>query len=236
LNSYLKILTWNCNGAFRKKYKSVQQFNSDILVIQECEDPGITADTEFKRWASNFLWTGDNKNRGLGIFAKHDIQIKKLTWKTTGEKHFIPCRINDDFNLLATWCHGANLPAFAYIGQLWKYLQLNKSRLKKSVIAGDFNSNVIWDKKSRWWNHSDCVRELTELGIESMYHHHFQEAAGLESQPTFYLQRNISKSYHIDYIFASKDFHNKIINFEIGIAGKWLVNSDHMPVVLTIQQ
>lgn len=236
MTQQLKILTWNCNGAFRRKFEFIQSFDSDLAIIQECEDPEKSPDLEYKKWASNYLWTGDSKHKGLGVFAKQHIKIEKLDWETKGEKHFIPCRVNDDFNLLAAWCHGANSPTFGYIGQLWKYLQMNKSKLGKSIIAGDFNSNVIWDKWDRWWNHSDCVRELLEINIESIYHRHFQETAGQESRPTFYLQRNLSKSYHIDYIFASKDFHSNIANFEIGTADKWLTTSDHMPVVLTLQQ
>jgi exonuclease III len=34
----MKITTWNCNGAFRKKYHLLEDFGADILVIQECED------------------------------------------------------------------------------------------------------------------------------------------------------------------------------------------------------
>nr|MBC7613897.1 endonuclease/exonuclease/phosphatase family protein [Pseudopedobacter sp.] len=235
MKSDLKIITWNCNGAFRKKFEFLDFFDSDILIIQECEDPEKSTDLEYKKWAINYLWIGDSKNKGLGVFAKPSVKIEKLNWENKGEKHFIPCRINNNFNLLAAWCHGANSPTFGYIGQLWKYLQMNKSKLNKSIIAGDFNSNVIWDRWDRWWNHSDCVRELKELNIESVYHNYFQEIEGEESRPTFYLQRNLLKSYHIDYIFASNDFHSKIKNLEIGTFENWLKISDHMPIVLTLE-
>lgn len=139
------------------------KFDSDILIIQECEDPEKSTDLEYKKWASNYLWIGDNKNRGLGVFAKSQINITKLNWELKGEKHFLPCRVNEEFNLLAMWCHLANSLTFGYIGQFWKYLQMNKSKLGKSIIAGDFNSNVMWDKWDRWWNHSDCVRKLRKL-------------------------------------------------------------------------
>ena len=35
----MKIITWNCNGAFRKKYDFLNNFDWDIAVIQECENP-----------------------------------------------------------------------------------------------------------------------------------------------------------------------------------------------------
>jgi exonuclease III len=229
-------LTWNCNGAFRKKFELFEAFKADILIIQECEDPSKSSDNKYKDWANNSLWTGENKNRGLGIFAKPQISISKLDWPDNGEKYFIPCRVNDDFNLLGVWCHGANSPTFGYIGQMWKYLQINKLNLKKAVIAGDFNSNVIWDKWDRWWNHSDVVRELKEFEIESIYHEIFKEIQGQETQPTFYLTRKLLKPYHIDYIFASRIIMAKVISLEIGNPEQFLARSDHMPIMLTIRK
>ena len=35
----MKIISWNCNGAFRKKFSKILDFDADIHVIQECEDP-----------------------------------------------------------------------------------------------------------------------------------------------------------------------------------------------------
>ncbi|MCK5341980.1 MAG: endonuclease/exonuclease/phosphatase family protein [Candidatus Heimdallarchaeota archaeon] len=226
----MKIVTWNCNGAFRKKFESLNEFQADIIIIQECENPEQSNDKKYRNWATNYQWTGENKNKGLGVFAKNDIQLERLDWKSDGLKYFIPCRINDDFLLLASWCHGANSPTFGYIGQLWKYMQMHKSKFNKSIVAGDLNSNVIWDRWDRWWNHTDVVRELKEIQIESLYHQYFKEEAGKETQPTLFLQRKLEKPYHIDYVFASNELSKSLINMTIGQSDKWLETSDHMPV------
>ena len=150
----MKILTWNCNGALRNKFDNLTDFNADIIVIQECENPAETKHKEYIKWAENHLWIGDTKNKGIGIFAKKNIVLKKLNWsdnyKDHKVKHFLPCSVNGNFNLLAIWTHSNKSPTFGYIGQLWKYLQVNKSNLNKSLIIGDFNSNKIWDKWDRW--------------------------------------------------------------------------------------
>ena len=226
----MKILTWNCNGALRKKFVHLNVFTADIVVAQECEDPSRSGDNVYKEWAGNHLWTGENKNKGLGIFAKENIKLEKLNWDSNSLKYFIPCKVNNDFKIVGAWCHGANSPTFGYIGQLWKFLQLHKSKLGKCIIAGDFNSNVIWDKWDRWWNHSDVVRELGELKIQSLYHKHFSEKQGKETQPTFYMHRNQRKPYHIDYIFGSTEIAKAVKSFAIGKRKPWLEISDHMPV------
>ncbi len=56
----MKIITWNCNGAFRNKYQALDHFNADILVIQECEDPA-QSNSDYEDWSREYLWIGKNK-------------------------------------------------------------------------------------------------------------------------------------------------------------------------------
>ena len=227
----MKIITWNCNGAFRKKFHWIENLNPDISIIQECEDPNQVKDKKYKDWANNYLWIGENKNKGLGVFAKDGIKLERLVWPSGKCELFLPCKINDSFNLLSVWTRQANSPTFQYIGQFWKYLQINKNVIKKEniLIAGDFNSNSMWDAWDRWWNHSDVVRELEELGIYSLYHTVKHEAQGSESDPTFYMHRKREKSYHIDYAFVSRKYL-PYASLEVGNPRIWLEHSDHMPL------
>lgn len=227
----MKVVTWNCNGAFRNKFEKLCSFDADIYVIQECEDPMQCKDIQYKEWAKNYLWVGDSKNKGLGIFCKWNIHLVINDWEKNGTKHFISAKINNDFDLIAVWNHHANSPNFKYIGQFWKYLQVNKSRLDNCLIVGDFNSNKIWDQWDRWWNHTDVVRELEEIGIRSIYHEFYNVLQGEEVHPTFFLHRNLAKPYHIDYIFATKNRFGKIDSCEIGETSIWLTISDHLPIV-----
>lgn len=232
----MKVVSWNCNGAFRRKFKYLEHFDADVLIIQECEDPIQAKDNAYKEWAKNYLWTGHNKNSGLGVFAKENLELSMLDWPSDKFELFLPFRINQNLSLLAVWTKQANSPTFQYIGQFWKYFQLNKELISayKPIICGDFNSNKIWDKWDRWWNHSDVVSALSELGIESLYHvNHIQEQ-GAEKDATFYLHRKLEKPYHIDYAFLPKPFLN---NASISIGGykDWISISDHMPLLITIE-
>ncbi len=35
----IKIVTWNCKRAFRKKFENISDFNADIYIIQKCKNP-----------------------------------------------------------------------------------------------------------------------------------------------------------------------------------------------------
>lgn len=231
----MKIVTWNCNGAFRRKFGRIAELNADIYVIQECENPTDSKHIEYQKWAKNYIWKGDTKNKGIAIFAKPEITLKELNWsnefKGHNVKHFLPCEINEQFNLLAVWTHRNSSPNFAYMGQFWKYLQINRDKMKNILLIGDFNSNKIWDEWDRWWNHSDVVNELKELGIESFYHKLKEEEQGKESKPTLYFQRKLDRPYHIDYVFGSKEFGEILSKLDVGIAENWLDISDHMPII-----
>lgn len=248
----MKIVTWNCNGALRKKTEALDTLEADVYVIQECEDPARSTDM-FRDWAGSYLWVGTSKHKGLGVFPKKGNTVQAAdwfgtfnqpgvansntssSWTTADLKLFIPFTLNNDCLLLGVWTKAEGADVFSYIGQLWKYLQIHRAQLhqNKTILLGDLNSNSIWDKPDRWWNHSDVVEELGAIGLQSVYHRQACEAQGKESTPTFFLQRNEKKAYHIDYVFASDDLSNQA-HVEIGDTKAWLKLSDHMPVSLTI--
>ncbi len=78
------------------------------------------------------------------------------------------------------------------------------------------------------------VAELSALGLQSIYHSAMQEPQGKESVPTFFLQRNLQKPYHIDYVFASADLL-PTCSLHLGTPEDWLPLSDHVPLVVTLQ-
>lgn len=246
----MRIVSWNCGGGLRKKLAEIDRTAADVLIIQECEDPAQSTHA-YQKWAGNYLWVGDSKNKGIGIFPKNGLKVDALNWSgefniaginhtsgswTTEElKLFLPFSINDNYKVLSVWTKGTNAQAFAYIGQLWKYLQIHADDLsgERQLIMGDLNSNAIWDKPDRWWNHSNVVKDLEELGLKSIYHHKHNALHGEESHSTFFLYRRLNKPYHIDYAFASADI---LPDCDIGIGNTsdWLDVSDHVPIVVDI--
>lgn len=49
----MKIVSWNCNGKFREEFNFIKKLDADIYVIQECENPLLCSNNDYKNFASN---------------------------------------------------------------------------------------------------------------------------------------------------------------------------------------
>jgi len=63
---------------------------------------------------------------------------------------------------------------------------------------------------------------------------HHRQVRGQERHPTFYLYRQQEKAYHIDYCFGSADIVKRLVSVEVGSHVDWMMWSDHLPVVVTL--
>ena len=224
----MKIVSWNCNGKFREKFQDILTVDADIYVIQECENPAESACLAYKEFAQNYLWTGEHKNKGLGVFAKNGIQIAENDWPKYCLRNFLSININNCFDLIAVWA------CKPYIEEYYIYQSVNISNYtENTVIIGDFNSNAIWDKKHNIRTHSSVVAQLNKIGLCSAYHYMSHQEQGKETIPTFYLYRHSDKGYHIDHCFTHK---NNIQSYRVLHNIDWLTKSDHMPIMIELCQ
>ncbi len=220
----MKIISWNCGGKFREKLKYIKKYKADIYVIQECENPSQCQDATYRAFAENYSWIGENKNKGLGIFARKNIVMRRNTWEAYCLRFFMSVNINNKFDLLGVWA------CRPYIEEYYIYQEINFSHFNNhTVIIGDFNSNAKWDKKCGNRCHSAVVSKLRDINLVSAYHYMFHEQQGAESQPTFYLYRHLDKGYHTDHCFADK---NTIKDYQILFEEKCLQLSDHIPLCI----
>lgn len=232
----LKIISWNCQGAFRNKFENILKLNPDIVVILECEPIEKLNFGKSMPLPNDFAWYSDNGKKGIGIFSYCDYRLDLLSIHNPEFRYIIPFRVYNEitsFYMLTVWAmdHKTS-PLDRYIGQVWNAVNFYSSLLNDNcVVIGDFNSNKIWDGKERSGNHTSVVKFLEDRNIVSIYHHYFNEHQGEEITKTFYLHRNINKPYHIDYVFASKSLISDMTDIEVGVFEDWILFSDHVPII-----
>jgi exonuclease III len=235
----MKMIEWNCQGAFRKKYGKVLALNPDILIVPECESGDKLEFGKLTPKPNDFFWYGDSENRGIGVFSYSDYTFEILKEFNPKFRYIIPLKASNtkfSFLLFAIWAmDNKENPDARYIAQVWLALQYYLRLLNlSSIFIGDFNSNQIWDGKDRLGNHTDVVEIFRSNNIISMYHEQHKIAHGQEKEHTFYMYRKIGKPYHIDYCFASADFLNAGFDIRLGNPEEWLEYSDHVPMIVRI--
>jgi exodeoxyribonuclease-3 len=233
----MKIITWNCNMAFRKKADLILLHKPDIIIVPECEEPERIFQEPVSQVPTSYLWFGKNIHKGLGIFSYNGYSLKLRRNHNPDFRTIVPITVKKEelrFTLYAIWANNPDDPDGCYVEQTWKAIHYYKRHLKRTatILAGDFNSNTIWDRKRRAGNHSSVVKFLEKKGIHSTYHHFHNQVQGREQHPTQYMYRHQNKPYHLDYCFVSADFVARLQSVEIGEFEAWKQYSDHVPVIV----
>jgi exodeoxyribonuclease III len=224
--------------AFRKKADFILKYKPDILIVPECEHPDKLLFPARTPKPTDIVWFGKNKHKGLAVFSYSDYRFNVLDNHNEDFKMIIPIAVTGghfNFNLFAVWANNPADKDGQYIEQVWKALHHYDTLLtnKKTILAGDFNSNTIWDRKYRAANHSNVVKLLEGKGIFSTYHLYHKQKQGKEKHPTLYLYRHKDKPYHLDYCFVSEDIAAKLQSVKIGGYKPWSKHSDHAPSSVT---
>lgn len=232
----MTIITWNCNMAFRKKWPRIVSFQPDLLIIQECEQESKYKASQRIPNYNEFIWVGDNPNKGVGILSFNDYHIELVEDYNKAFRYVIPIKVTGatTFNLFAIWAMPHKNRLKGYVGQIWRALQYYKSYLSTdTILVGDWNSNAIWDTTRKIGNHAQCVALLQKHHIVSVYHELKGEMPGKELEPTLYLLKQATKPYHLDYCFVPKKMISDQTSIEVGRMADWMDVSDHMPVMVS---
>ena len=264
----MKIVSWNCAGKFREDYKAIFEEDTDIYVIQECENPKKEGKEyeEYRKFAGeegkDYFWVGNKRgDKGLGIFKKGDIELKRIP--TKGDyKYFIYVNVDDSFNLLAVWAMDKDkeLGLPPYVEMIHDFLDENNGEKlfdeTPIIMCGDFNSSAVFNSKHTYKythrdingnpkNHTYLNCKLNDMGLYSVYHECAKEESGEEKQATFFEARHLNDSFHLDYVYTNMEIiekttltkNGKKINedlpneFEILDKYDWINLSDHLPLV-----
>jgi endonuclease/exonuclease/phosphatase family protein len=226
----LRIVTWNCcRGPFDAKAGALARLKADIAILTETARP--KADDTPQR-----LWFGGSKGSGIVVLAGGGFTLEREHAVAASDSDPVRAiRVGGpvSFHLMAVWGRQNS----DYIRGVYDRVveQLDFAKRRPTVLAGDLNSNTIWDRPRARMDHSRFVAWLrSELDLVSAYHEHRNEAHGKESKPTYYFLWNRARPYHIDYCFVPRAWGPRIRRVTIGGYEAWSRWSDHRPVMVEV--
>tara|TARA_B100000767_G_scaffold96484_1_gene92708 strand:+ start:149 stop:829 length:681 start_codon:yes stop_codon:yes gene_type:complete len=226
----MKIMTWNCNLNLAKKYQYIESFDTDILIIQECEK--LKEDYFSGR---KFFWTGRIENKGLGVLIKNDSASIDPS-VDHNLINFLPIQ-SDDLRILGVWAYNHRAIKFGNdvsgntIDAIKYYRDWLVKGSSRCIFGGDLNNSIIWDKRNNDNNFQNINSSLNDLGFESAYHLLSGEKFGQESEATFYHTKKEPKKYHIDYLYTKS---LDVKSLTVGKYQDWIKLSDHCPMIIEV--
>jgi hypothetical protein len=219
-----------------KKLDALASLGPDVAVIPEAAEPTMQAPLQpDQAIARTSAWIGPNKKKGLAVIAygNHSVEpcqrgdgdlSDALAVKVTGP---LP------FTLVGVWARAPK-----YVQHLHDVLDAWGTVFRSGdvVMAGDFNSNAIWDRLHGSKCHTSLVKRLeSEFGLVSAYHVTRNQPHGGELEPTFFWRDNKESPYHIDYAFIPKRWVARVRSVRILGGEPWRRLSDHLPLVLDLE-
>jgi len=231
--------------ALNRKFGALRDTKPDIAIVSECAHPRRLRALARQEWLEHDpVWIGGNPDKGLAVFAfnRYSARLSKPFYRAL--QHIAPVHVEGpvECNVLAVWAQnaGRTAPRKNQPGPLQTALVRYERFLsdRPSVVAGDLNSNAIWDKPGWRINHTATVKMLEGLGLVSAYHAVRGEPQGRETTPTLYW-RNRTKdgpTYHIDYVFLPGRWIDRVRDLSVGTFEDWCGSglSDHVPIIVDI--
>jgi exonuclease III len=231
----MRLVSWNCKGAFHRKHDFVADLRPDILIVPECEKLSELSRPFDSKPVRSLEWFGDNPRKGLAVVSYGDYSLEIHPSYDPRHRWIVPLSIAGPFKfvLLAVWTLPLGKIPGRYVRPLFEAFETYKSLMNESdlVWAGDFNSNFNFDEPSRQYKFCDFVALLGQNGFKSLYHNQCKCEHGKEPDKTFYLYHHADKGYHIDYAFTTDKFHPNGYDVSIGTHAEWSKRSDHAPLV-----
>ena len=239
----MRLVAWNCRSALHRKLDSLVRLEPDIAVVAECADLGTLAAKAPELSASSAVWVGANPHKGLGVFAFGEYRLSRAIAYNPRITYAVPIHVTGpvDVHLLAVWAHYGFAPLrMATPGPTLRALAAYRQFLLEtpSIVAGDLNNHVRWDKPGKAWSHARAVAAFGRLGLVSAYHAFEGVDQGFEQHPTFYWRTRSEDgaTYHIDYVFVPRTALAGLRSVRVGSRADWISTglSDHAPVIVDV--
>jgi exodeoxyribonuclease III len=224
----MRVVVWNCcRGPLSKKLSVLERLEADVAVVAEC--PQLDGTTEW-----SYAWCGANPRQGLAVLVREPFSVAALPSVSGAAPFVLPVRVSGPvpFNLLAVWTQKeAN-----YVQGLRSVLEAYEGLLaeRPAILAGDLNSNAIWDREHRSYSHSDFVADMESRGFVSSYHTFLGEQQGSETRATHHWRWSADSPFHIDYCFIPRSWVAQLAGVAVLPLDPSERISDHLPLVVDL--
>ena len=246
----LRIVTWNANMAVHRKLPILcDRLHPDVAIVPECAINEVVrrkGGADLPDFSMDWVGRPDKPNKGLAVLGFGDYMVRRAEAFDARLQWVLPIEVDGPipFNLIAVWAgnHRARIqhPDHHEVPQGRAALAVYSDWIaeRPTVVAGDFNHNVIWDKPGKEHrHHGGTVADAEAAGLVSAYHHWFEQEQGQETTPTHYWRdRTIDgPSYHIDYVFTPAGW--PITAVDLGSFDDWIGSglSDHVPLTVDLE-
>lgn len=201
----------------------------DAFIVPECgNSENIVVPDNYQ-----FYWTGNFKNKGLGVFVSKEHKQEIPSWTNLNLSFAIPVIIDDKWLLLAVWpTKIKGVTSDSYVDILLEILEYYKGYILqyKSIIIGDFN--IISSSERTGKNSPYLIFDWMQVhDLKSVHHIFLNEAYGKESSPSYYHLFKETSQFFLDYAFTNAE----IVNYKLYTWDETNRMSDHVPVVVEIE-
>jgi len=209
----MRLVSWNCRSGFHRKLGSLATLAPDVAIVSECANLEILARKAPGLQPTSALWVGTNPHKGLGVFSFGRYRLVRDDRAYDPSITFaLPVQVDgpSTWHVLALWAHhGLSGRTMSVRGPTLQALAVYEPflRARPSIVAGDLNNHLRWDRPGKQWNHANTIAACTHLGLVSAYHAFLGLAHGAEQHPTFYWRsrQEDGPTYHIDYVFVPQE-------------------------------
>lgn len=238
----VRLVEWNVAMSLQRKALLLADMKPTLAILPESAHPDKTWGALKAIGATSVEWVGSNLNKGLSVVAFAGWTLRLDEAYDPGYQWVMPLHLSGprDIRVLAVWDmhrrgngHQAARRLGACRASVDHYDQFLSGESDLTIISGDFNNSVYWDKPNKGTRFGDFMDQLESRGFVSAYHSQYQCGRGAELHPTLWWMKNVKTTYHIDYTFVSRP--DTVEAVHVGSHEAWIAHSDHSPMTVDLR-
>ena len=238
----VRLVEWNVAMSLQSKAHLLAALKPTIAILPESAHPDRTGQALEAVGATSVQWIGSDLNKGLLAVAFAGWELRIDDSYDPGYQWVMPLHLTGprEIRVLAVWDmnhrghgHETARKLGACRASMEHYDGFLSGDSDLTLISGDFNNSVYWDKPKSRTRFGDFMDQMESRGFHSAYHTHHGCERGAEPDPTLWWTRNIDKTYHIDYTFVSRP--DAIEAITVGSHADWIAHSDHSPMTVDLR-